>query len=323
MLAGHLDTVVVDGYPDAFSARVEDGRVYGRGSCDMKGGLAAFLEVVDVLAASGTRPRGDLLVAGIMDEEYGTLGSLHIREHGPTADFGIVAEPSSLTLCPAHRGQVGVVVRTFGKAAHSSRPELGDNAILRMVQAIEALEPYAEQLQSEEPHPLCGHGSFNLGVIHGGTIASVVPDACEMELDRRVLPGESYNQVEGEIDALLAPVAAADSGFRYELSGPTWYLPPLDVPVDSPIVRLVSRAHEAVTGDMPPVAAFPAATDAPNLGMPAVVYGPGSMNQAHTTDEYTTVSEIVTAAKVYLEAVLAGLRPADFGSQTPDPGPPS
>ena len=311
MLAGHTDTVGIDGYSDPFKARVVDGRIYGRGTSDMKGGLAAFLEVADVLAAWGQQPPGDVIIAGIADEEYGTLGSLHIGSEGPSADMAIVAEPSSLTLSPAHRGQVGLIIRTFGKAAHSSRPELGDNAILRMMQAIEALDPYADNLRSSPSHPLCGHGTHNLGVIHGGTIASMVPDLCELEVDRRILPGETYAQFVAEIEGLLAPVAAADPGFRYELSGPTWDLPPLDVPLDAPIVRLMEAAHEEVTGGSASVVAFPAATDAPNLGMPAVVYGPGAVDQAHTLDEFTTVDEIVTAAEVYLAAVLGA---AAFGT---------
>ena len=309
MLAGHLDTVGVEGYPEPFEPRVIDGRLHGRGSADMKGGLAAILEVAAALADAGRVPDGDVVIAAICDEEFEMIGSRRIGRDGPACDFGVVAEPTSLAVCPAHKGQLGLVLRTLGRAAHSSRPELGTNAIRQMMRAVDALETYADALMARDPHPLCGHPTYNPGVISGGTVASVVPASCELEIDRRTLPGERFEDVIAEIDALLGPLAAADAEFRYEVSGPTWDIAGLDVPIDSEPVSRLARAHSAVSGEPPQIEAFPAATDAPNLGFPAVVYGPGALDQAHSTDEFIDLDEVVVAAQVYVALVTGGADP--------------
>lgn len=301
MLAGHLDTVGVDGYADAFSPRRAGGRVHGRGACDMKAALAAFVEVARILGSAGVRPPGDLVVAAICDEEHGMIGSRALG--GDTgADVAIVGEPTSLQVCPAHKGQVCVVVRTHGIAVHSSRPELGHNAIVDMARVVDALGAYSDELATRPPHPLCGLPRVNAGVIRGGTIASTVPDRCDLEIDRRTLPGETADQVLADLSAVVDRVAA---GMSWELVGPTLVCDPLDTPVVEPVVAAVLAAVSAEwpgAGDLP--VAFPAATDAPNLGIPAVICGPGSLEQAHTVDEYVDEDQVVAAVGVYLRAVM-------------------
>lgn len=308
LLAGHLDTVGVDDYPEAFAASVRDDRVYGRGSCDMKAALAAYLEVVRVLRAGAVTLAGDLVVAGICDEEHTMIGSRALGARPPVADVAIIGEPSDLTVCPAHKGQVCMVIRTRGTAVHSSRPELGRNAIVDMARVIGALGDYAEELGERPPHPLCGHGRVNAGVISGGTIASTVPDVCDLEIDRRTLPGEGVATVMSELTERLDRLVAADPGFRYELIGPTLVCDPLDTPLSSPVVAALVDAVGAIRRDGDPTA-FPAATDAPNLGIPAVVCGPGRLEQAHTVDEHVDIEQVVAAVEVYLRAVLS-LAPA-------------
>lgn len=304
MLCGHLDTVSTEGYADAYRARLADGRLHGRGSCDMKAGLAAYLEAVRVIRRAGLALRGDIVLCGVADEEYKMIGSKEIGVNGPRADQGIIAEPTDLAVCPAHKGQLSTFIRTYGRAVHSSIPEQGVNAVVHMARVIDAFSDYNDELASRDPHPLCGHGRFSPGVIRGGQLVTAVPDYCELEVDRRTLPGEVNAQVFAEFRRRLDPLAERDPDFRYEITEPSWDIPPNDIGVDQPVVRSLLRGYCALTGvDAAPVA-FPAATDAPNLGFPSVVCGPGSVAQAHSTDEYVDVDQMVTATRMYLMAIL-------------------
>jgi acetylornithine deacetylase len=192
MFAGHLDTVGTEGYDAPFEPRVEHDRVYGRGACDMKAALAAYLEVARVPVESGRELCGDLVIAGTADEEWQLTGSRDIGQNGPRADFDLIGEPTSLKICPAHKGDYAIAIRTFGKSVHSSIPEEGLNAIEDMGRVISAFADYDRMLSAREPHPVCGHGRFSMGVIRGGTMVCTVPDFCELELDRRTLPGENW-----------------------------------------------------------------------------------------------------------------------------------
>lgn len=304
MLAGHMDTVGVDNYPDAFVSKISDGKLYGRGSCDMKAALACYLEAVRVLRESGLSLRGDVLVAGVADEEHLMLGSRDWGRNGPHADFGIIGEPTELAVCPTHKGQVCLFIRTYGRAVHSSVPELGDNAIERMARIIAAFGAYDDNLRSRPPHPLCGHGRFNIGVITGGTISSAVPDFCEIEIDRRTLPGETVDTVIGEYHDIIRPLTDGDPTFRYEIARGSIEAPPLDIAPDMPAVVTLVAAVTAVTGREAAVEALPASTDAPNMEFPCVLCGPGSIAQAHTVDEFVEVRQLVEATRIYIRAIV-------------------
>lgn len=303
-LAGHTDTARTTGYPDAYHVRLEDGKVYGRGACDMKAALAAYLAVAKVLQESRTALRGNLLLCFNVDEEYQMLGSKAIGREGPRADQGIIGEPTNLAICPANKGRVSTKIITRGVAAHSSVPEKGVNAIVRMARVIQAFEDYQDELLSRAPHPLCGHGRFNPGVIRGGVQVNMVPDTCELEVDRRTLPGETVEQVYAELHARIARAAASDPDFRYEITDPTWLIAPNDISVEEPVVKALRAAHVAVFGHDPGVQAFVAGSDAPYMGFPTVVCGPGSIEQAHTTNEFVHLDQVVHAARLYLFAVL-------------------
>lgn len=304
MLAGHLDTVDTRGYENAYNITVEKGKVSGRGACDMKGALAAYLEAYQLIHDSGVRLEGHLIIGGIADEEYRMIGSKHVGANGPHADFGIIGEPSDLEICPANKGQLGTIIRTFGKSVHSSVPEKGVNAIIHMAKVIDAFSGYNEQLLCAEPHELCGHGRFTPGVIKGGSIVSTVPDLCELEVDRRVCPGETTAKVYAEYRKCLDPLMKTIPGFRYEISEPTWDIPPNDVPLNEPIVQTLLQAYSQVIQKPTSVRAFVAGTDAPNMGFPTVICGPGSIVQAHSLDEYVTVDQLVGAVKIYLWCIL-------------------
>ena len=304
MLAGHMDTVRTDGYPDAYEVKLVDGNLHGRGSCDMKAALAAYLEVARVLREAGVELEGRLTVAGVMDEEFQMLGSQDVGAAGPRADQGIIGEPTELAVCPSNKGRVSTFFRTRGRAAHSSVPETGENAVVRMARIIRAFAGYNEELLGREPHPLCGHGRFNPGVIRGGVQVNMVPDLCELEVDRRTLPGESREAVYEEFRSIIEPLQEADPGFTYEITEPSWLIPPNDIDPEEPVVRSLLRAYERERGERIRVSAFPAGSDAPHMGFPTVICGPGSITRAHTTCEFVEVDQLEAITRMYLWTVL-------------------
>lgn len=304
MFAGHLDTVGIDGYQDPFNPIIENGKLYGRGSCDMKAGLAAYLEVARIISESDVKLKGQLLVVGVADEEHKMIGSKEISENGPIPDFAIIGEPTELKVCHAHKGQLCMHIKTFGKAGHSSAPEKGVNAIAHMADVVKAIEMYGEELMSRNADLVCGHGRVNPGVIKGGTISSSVPDYCELEVDRRLIVGEDLNSVVNEYKNFLDPLVKNNSNFKYEISEPTLNNPALDTPVDSKVVTTIADAIQSEQGRSADIGALGAATDAPNYLCPAVVCGPGSINQAHTLDEYVEIDQVTAAARIYLRTAL-------------------
>ncbi len=301
MLAGHLDTVGTEGYDAPFEPKIENDRVYGRGACDMKAGLAAFLEVARLVVESKVNLTGNLIIAGIADEEWQLAGSRDIGRNGPKADFGIVGEPTNLKICPAHKGDYAIAIRTFGKAAHSSVPEKGHNAIEDMGRVINVLATHDETLLSRTPDPLCGHGRFSMGVIRGGTFVCTVPDICELEVDRRTLPGETAEMIRAEYRELLDGL----DGVTYELSDPLTEALPLNVPLDNPVVQATIAAFETVTEEAARVETSPATSDAPNYGFPAIIFGPGpASSTAHSLCEYVEIAKVEIATRTYLRATL-------------------
>ncbi|MGB0504800.1 MAG: M20 family metallopeptidase [Pikeienuella sp.] len=304
MFAGHMDTVGVEGYANAHDAHLKDGRVYGRGAVDMKAALACYLEVVRLLQESGQTLPGDLYIGAVCDEEHLMIGSKDWGSNGPHADFGIIGEPTSLDICIAHKGQMTNKITTYGKAVHSSGPENGVNAVEHMGAVITRLSGHNNDIRTKGPsHPLCGEGRFSMNVISGGMISSAIPDQCELEVDRRYLPGETKESILQTYRDLLAPLAEEIPNFRAEVGPPNLDAPPLDVPADSRVVKAIVKAAKT-TGTNPEVTAFPASTDAPNMGFPCIVCGPGHLVQAHTIDEFVEVEQLVKATELYLEATL-------------------
>jgi acetylornithine deacetylase len=278
--------------------------MFGRGACDMKAALAAYLGVARALRDTGTRLNGDLIVCGIVDEEYQMLGSKAIGQAGRMADQGIIGEPTHLNVCPANKGRVSTKIITRGRAAHSSVPEKGINAIDKMAKVIRTFGDYNGELLRRTPHPLCGHGRFTPGVIRGGVQVNMVPDVCELEVDRRTLPGESRESVYAEFHERIRRAAEGDPDFVYEITAPTWLIAPNDISPAEPVVTALRAAHQGIFGRDPGVEAFVAGSDAPYMGFPTVICGPGGIAQAHTTCEFVDLQEVADAARLYLHATL-------------------
>lgn len=302
LLAGHMDTVGVDGYGDPFEPVVKDGNIYGRGSCDMKAGLAAYLAVARHLRGSGTMLAGDLVIAGVIDEEHAMAGSKHFGLYGPQIDCAIVAEPSLLSISASHKGQVLTTIRTKGLAAHSSMPSKGRNAIYHMAAVLDALQDYAQDLAHRAPDPDCGRPSLSVGVIRGGDNACSVPDLCEIDIDRRTIPGETSADVRAELHAVMQTAKTAAPALDYDIDTPFLDLPPLDTKANSAVMQAIISACTAVTGRAD-VAAFPGSTDAPNFNCPTVICGPGDLAQCHSLNEYVSIAQIEDAVRIYVRAI--------------------
>lgn len=310
LLNGHLDTVGVAGMTeDPFSGHVRDGTLRGRGACDMKGGLAAILTTARRLADAPMAERPHLVVALTSDEEHASVGMERLVQDGVDADFGIICEPTELTVMPAHKGFIWLRASFRGRAAHGSRPDLGVDAIRPAGRYLARLDRIEADLRAGPPHPLLGHGSLHAGTIRGGTAASVYPDHCELVIERRTLPGETTDEVvrpfRQALDTLGSEEDQAEAWLEVTLERPG-----SEVPTDEPRVLALLDAVRG-SGREPSVRGMSAWVDAVFLneaGVPTICFGPGSIEQAHTADEWAPVDEIRTCADA-LERFARGLAP--------------
>ena len=286
LLNAHMDTVGVAGMSEPFSGRIADGRVYGRGACDMKASLAASL-----LAAARARElglRGDVVVSAVSDEEVGSVGTEAVIASHRT-DFAIVTEPTDERLAIAHRGFVGFEIETEGFAAHGSRPDLGVDAIARMGPVLGRIEALAARLAAGEGHPLLGTGSVHASLIEGGQEYSSYPASCLLTGERRTIPGETLEQVAAEVRELLGDIPGTT---RLGISRP-----PFELPSDAPFVDVVRRS-----AGNPEVVGVPFWADSGLLGaagIPTVLYGPRGEG-LHAEVEWVDIASVERCADVYL-----------------------
>lgn len=232
MLAGHTDTVEATGYADAFAGKVHGGRVHGRGACDMKAALACYVELAEVLAAEGVSLDGELIVAGVGDEEYRQTGAKAVRAAGLRADAVIIGEPTELTACHATKGLAAYDLTVTGTATHGSVPQHGSNAILAAAELLREFPRYVRHLERSR-HRLLGSATANVGVITGGQKPNIVPAECRVEISRRLLPGETPA---GARDGLAAVLGRSDVT-GWQLSDAWWSVDPYELPDGHPLGR--------------------------------------------------------------------------------------
>jgi acetylornithine deacetylase len=299
MFNGHLDVVGVDGmiHPP-FDAEERDGRLFGRGSSDMKAGVAAMCAAAARAAADGALP-GEIVVTAVVDEEFESLGTRALVARGVRADAAIVTEPTKLAIMPAHKGFVWLDVLLQGRAAHGSRWDIGVDAIRHAGLLLAELDRIDSEVLPARRHPLLGRPSVHASLIEGGAGMSTYPERCLLRLERRTLPGEDVEDVVAEIEAACARVRARRPTFAADVTvGVTQS--PSDVETDAPIVRALDAALRRC-GEAVRVDGMSAWTDAAILndaGIPAVCFGPGDITLAHAAEEYVIIDEIERATTV-------------------------
>jgi acetylornithine deacetylase len=304
MWNAHMDTVGLNGMEQPFTPTIRDGRLYGRGSQDMKGSLAAMLAAVKALNQAGIELDGDLLLTGVADEEYASLGSDHLVQHY-TADAAIVTEPTELGLAIAHRGFAGFEVETTGRAAHGSRYLDGVDAILLMGRFLAGLDELEQELLRRPPHALVGPPSLHASIIHGGTEMSTYPAACYLMIERRTIPGESVEQAGQELQAILERCAQADPRFQGRLKTMI-HRPPFEVDPAAGIVRALSDTLERRTGRSPALRGVSFWTDAAifaEAGIPSVLIGPTGQG-LHSAEEWVDLGSCVELAQILAQTAI-------------------
>jgi acetylornithine deacetylase len=309
LLNGHLDTVGVEGMTHAPHDPVDrDGRLYGRGSCDMKAGIAAMCAAA--VRAAKSDLGGEIIVTAVADEEFASAGTRVILDAGITAHAAIVTEPTRLTIAPAHRGFAWCDVVVHGRAAHGSRYELGVDAVAHAGLLLAELHAHDATTLRAKQHPLLGSASMHAGTIHGGNGISTYPERCEFSLERRTLPGERGASFLDEVREAAARVKARVPNFHAEFKLGL-VQEPNDVAVDHRIVQALGAAAKDA-GVSAPIAGLSCWTDAALLtakGIPAVCFGPGDIALAHAAEEYVPVAEIEQATDVLTRTIIAWCGP--------------
>ncbi len=302
MLNAHCDTVDVAGMAEPFSGAIRDGKLYGRGAFDMKGSLAACMAAAKALADSRAHLRGDVLVAAVADEEYGSLGTRDLIEH-IKIDGAIVTEPTALDVCLAHKGYLWIEVEIAGCAAHGSKFELGIDANMKMGAFLHELAKLERELRARTPHPLVGPPSLHAAMLSGGSGLSTYAAQSIVKIERRTIPGETEVQAVGEIQEIVDRLAESDRDFRATVRA-FFVRDPFEVAPEAAIVKAVDAAARKVLrrpvahmGDTPWMdsALLQAA------GVETVVFGATGAG-AHADVEWVDLESVVTLAEILAEA---------------------
>ena len=303
MFCGHTDTVGVTGMIDPFTPVERDGRLYGRGAQDMKGGVAAMVTAATSIAGRGALDSGRLVVACVVDEEHSSIGADALVKSW-RADAAVVTEPTGLEIAVGHKGFAWVDIVVQGKAAHGSRPADGEDAILRLGRVLCRLEALDRALQARPPHPLVGTGSLHASIIEGGQELSSYPDRARLQMERRILPSEAESIAVEEAREILEGLAREDPTFRGDatamLSRPAYEIA-ADHELPQRLAAALSRA-----GGVPRIAGASFWTDAAVLGhsgIPSVLFGPGGAG-LHSTEEYVKVADVQKCRDTLVEMAL-------------------
>lgn len=311
ILEAHMDTVSVQGMSiSPFEPRVADGKLFGRGSCDTKAALAAMMHAVASLHEDGIQPPCEVWMAAVVDEEFSYRGVVKLCEgltvHGaPAALAALVAEPTGMRAVIASKGVLRWRILVRGKAAHSGKPHLGVNAITHMARVVLAIDEDHQRLAAKV-HPLLGPATANVGVIRGGVQVNFVPDACAIEIDRRLLPGETTAAVLAHYQTLLDALKSRHPTLDAIMEPPMLTDEGLETAADSAPAQLASTllAEMGLDGTL---CGVPFGSDASKLsrqGIPSLVIGPGSIDQAHAADEFVDLAQVEQAFEFYRNFIL-------------------
>lgn len=322
MLNGHMDTVPVDGMDDPFAGQIRNGILYGRGAADMKGGLAAMLYAFVLLHRSGIKPCGDVVFAGVIDEEAAkSTGSRVIAKQGPHTDFAIVGEPTGLFPVIAHNGIDYFEIRFCGKSAHSSRPENGANAIYAAADFALYIRDTLAPLYKSQVHPLVGSAAINAGLIQGcahinrgfllgtdETFAGVVPDETSLFVDVRWTPNQTIEQIARQLEQAAEQVQRTNPGVTVQVHYIPLPRPAMEISADSCLVKAMVKNIAALspqTAQPQGVTYFADSGILYGVGkISSMIFGPGDIAVAHSPNECVEVSQICKAARIYAQTIV-------------------
>jgi acetylornithine deacetylase len=302
LFEAHMDTVSLGSMPNPLEPIYADGRLYGRGACDTKGSLAAMMYAMAECAKHPEQLQSDLVLCAAVDEEHAYRGVLKFLERDMPISAAVVGEPTDLHIVVAHKGCVRFAVTTHGKAAHSSVPHEGENAIVAMADVVAYLAHEIAPRLEHKIDALCGAATLSIGTIHGGKQINIVPERCTIEVDRRIIPGETPESVLEQMQAELTGWCR-ERGIRCTIE-PLLLDWALNTPVDDTLV-LTAGETAARLGLSPEPRGETYGSDASKLqglkGIPSIVFGPGSIAQAHSAEEWVAVADVERAAAFYLE----------------------
>ncbi len=304
MLNAHTDTVGVSDMDSPFQPLIRDGRLYGRGAYDMKSGLAACM--LAVRAAQEMALSGDVMLSAVVDEEYGSIGTeaLVAQWERWQCDAALIAEPTELDISIAHRGFVWVDIETVGIAAHGSRPHLGVDAIAKMGKVLVALDAHDRAMRANRTHTLLGSGSLHASLIRGGEEISMYPAHCQLQVERRTIPGETLESVEAELQVILDDIAAADPDFKARLQA-TFARSPYHIEPTHPLVQQLKRIAEARLGRAVSLIGSSWWMDSAlfgEAGIPTVVLGPAGAG-AHAIEEWVDLASVERCRDIYIDLI--------------------
>jgi acetylornithine deacetylase or succinyl-diaminopimelate desuccinylase len=312
LFTGHTDTVPPYDMPDPYEVKIVDGVMYGRGVVDMKGGLACMMMAMAAIKRAAITLSGDLIFAALIDEEAKSLGTrAWLESCGSLPDGAIVSETSNMDICIGHRGLEWFEFTFHGKTVHGGRQKEGINAIQKAMKFINRLEDdLIPAIESKKPHPVIGSPSMNYGLIRGGTQPSTVAGECILQIDRRWIPGENFNDIIQEYQQIIDELSAEDPKFKADLKvmdisymDEKYIHEVMDTDAGDPVVKAAEKAIEEVMGKKALMRPFTAWTDGGLINyygkVPTIVLGPGEMESAHSATEHLEVSSLVPAVRIY------------------------
>lgn len=302
MFCGHVDTVGVDGMVRPFEPVEKDGRMYGRGSQDMKGGLAAMIDAARIVAERGLES-GRVIVATVVDEEYASIGADALVTAW-RADAAIVTEPTDLHVGVGHKGFAWLEVETLGRAAHGSRPRDGRDAIMRMGRVLGRLEALDRELQARAPHPIMETGSLHASTISGGRELSSYPDQCLLHLERRTVAGEDGASAREEVQRVLENLSASDPEFQGTVKL-NFSRPPYELAASHQLPRglAAAAAAQAIDARVVGMSFWTDAAVLASAGIPSVLFGPGGAG-LHSTEEYVNIAEVIACRETLVRFAM-------------------
>jgi len=311
LLNGHMDVVPPgeDWSVDPFGAEIRGNKIYGRGTSDMKSGIASMMAAMIEMKRSGYSFYGEILFMAVCDEETGSeFGTVYLlkKGFGKNVDFAVVAEPTGLRVEIGNRGLRWIDITVRGKASHAGRPYLGTNAIFHGARLVEAIHSMKFQNRNDDfdvPEP-----SLSVTMIHGGTKENIIPDRCDLVLDRRMIPGETTETVLGELRETIDPILQEERGLKIEMKVRPNFWDPYLISEKEPIVQALVESVREVTGEKPGIGAKAGCTDGSHLfhlgEIPTVLFGPGDARLGHQADEWVAIEDIRTSTEVFLTVFI-------------------